>query len=404
VLSFLLRDEFLTRERVRLWSLGMLLTAVAVVVFFLATAHGLNDLKGRPLGTDFSDVYAAGQLARDGAPAHVYDPAVHHRQEQAIFGHDTPFYGWHYPPFFLVLASALSALPYLVALGLWQLLTFAAYFLAMRALQRNGPSPQAVGDPVWLLVVVGFPAVLVNLLHGQNGFLTTALLAGGLALLDRRPLAAGILLGLMAYKPQFGVLIPLALAAGGKWRTFGAATATVLGLIALATLAFGVEIWPAFLASGHFSRTVVLEAGGTGFEKIQSVFSAVRFIGGPVGLAYGAQALAAVAVAAVVIHLWRNSANAAVKGAALCLGTLLVTPYSLDYDLMLLAPAIALLAGDGRARGFRKGELLLLGGLWILPAGARALASGTHIVIAPVLIAAALVFAWRRADSRFERF
>lgn len=402
MLSFLLRGEFLTRERVRLWSLGMLLTAVAVVVCLLATSHGLNDIKGRPLGTDFSDVYAAGQLARYGAPQKVYDPVVHHHQEQAIFGPDTPFYGWHYPPFFLVLASALSALPYLAALGLWQALTFAAYLMAMRALLRNGPVPMR--DPVWLLVAIGFPAVLVNVLHGQNGFLTTALLAGGLALLDRRPIVAGILFGLMAYKPQFGVLLPLALAAGGKWRTFGAATATVLALIALATLSFGIEIWPAFLASGHFSRTVVLEAGGTGFMKIQSVFSAVRLAGGPVGLAYAAQALVAVAAAAVVLYLWRTSTNAAAKGAALCLGTLLATPYSLDYDLMLLAPTIALLVSDGRARGFQKGELLLLGALWILPAVARTFAGGTHIVIAPVLIATALVFAWRRADSRFERF
>src|SRR4029077_20364009 len=78
-------------------------------------------------------------------------------------------------------------------------------------------------DPLWLLLALAFPAVLINVGHGHNGFLTAALLGGGLVVLDRRPLPAGILFGLMAYKPQFGLMIPIALAAGGYWRSFAAA-------------------------------------------------------------------------------------------------------------------------------------------------------------------------------------
>ena len=65
--------------------------------------------------------------------------------------------------------------------------------------------------------------------------------------------------------------------------------------------------------------------------------------------------------------------GAGYKGAALCLGALLATPYRLDYDLMLLAPAIALIAAEGVARGFLPYERLALALLWITPVAARTL-------------------------------
>ena len=122
-----------------------------------------------------------------------------------------PFYGWHYPPFFFAIALAVAALPY--ALGL--------VALAGRELCRlsRGASARSCRARETLLVAAAFPAVLVNIGHGQNGFLTAALLGGALLLLDRRPWLAGVLIGLLAYKPQFGVLIPIALLAGRRWST-----------------------------------------------------------------------------------------------------------------------------------------------------------------------------------------
>ena len=115
--------------------------------------------------------------------------------------------------------------------------------------------------PVWLLLAVAYPAVFVNLGHGHNGFLTAALMGGALVHLDRRPWLAGILFGLLAYKPQFGLMIPLVLVVTGRWRTIAAAAATVLALAAATTLVFGVDVWTAFLEGTRFTRIVVLEAG-----------------------------------------------------------------------------------------------------------------------------------------------
>ena len=81
---------------------------------------------------------------------------------------------------------------------------------------------------LWLLLALAFPSVLINVGHGQNGFLTAALLGGALVVLDRRPLVAGILLGLLVYKPQYGLMLPIVLAVSGRWRCFAAAAATVV--------------------------------------------------------------------------------------------------------------------------------------------------------------------------------
>ena len=114
--------------------------------------------------------------------------------------------------------------------------------------------------------------------------LTAALVGGALAILDRRPIVAGILFGLMAYKPQFGLMIPVVLAASGRWRTFSSAVATVALLAAAATLVFGWQVWHAFLESTHFTRLVVLEQGDPGWYKMQSVFAWARMWGAPIPL------------------------------------------------------------------------------------------------------------------------
>jgi len=368
--------DWLTGERLRLMPFAVLIMSVFAIVYVVATSDGLNDYQGRPLGSDFSNVYAAGSLVHDGHAEAAYDWRQHHAREQVIFGARTPFYGWHYPPFFLFVAGALATLPYPIALLVWQIATLVLYLIAMRAIVLSSP-PAAKTDLktwMWLLPTLAFPAVLVNLGHGQNGFLSAALIGGALALLERRPVVAGLLFGLMAYKPQFGCMIPFALVAGGQWRAFAAAGVTVAALALITTLVFGIGVWNAFLDSLHLSRTIVLEEGGTGWHKIQSVFSWVRAWGGSIGLAYAAHGAVALAVAVALVRLWRSEAAYPLKAAALALATVIATPYSLDYDLMMLAPTIAFLTVHGLRRGFAPWEISALALLWLVPLLARSFA------------------------------
>jgi hypothetical protein len=381
---------WLTRERIRLVALAVLAASVLGLAFLLATSDGRNDHQGRPLGTDFANVYAAGTYVLEGDAVAAFDPPRQHARERVIFGDQTPFYGWHYPPFFLFVAAVLALLPYGLALLVWQGATLGLYLAAIRTvLVASAPSlMREKTGRLWLLLALAFPAVFVNMGHGHNGFLTAALLAFALVELDRRPLAAGVLFGLLAYKPQFGLMIPLVLLATGRWRTFVAAAATVAGLIALATLAFGPEVWRAFFTFARYTREVVLEEGNTGWHKIQSIFSWVRMWGGAVPLAYAVQGVATAALAVAVVWVWRSKAAYALKAAVLCLAAILATPYSLDYDMMVLALAIAFLAAHGLAHGFAPFEKTGLALLWLAPLFARSIA---EIALVPLGAAAMLV-------------
>jgi hypothetical protein len=440
---------WLTRERVRLVALAVLAASAIGFVWLVATSDGLNDVRGRPLGTDFANVYAAGNYVLEGRPALPFDSASQHAREKEIFGPATPFYGWHYPPFFLFVAAPLALMPYALALAVWQGVTFALYLWAVFAILHTGgpylplqgggrsfsqgendrvgvaawnedqPPPAALRastsplqggvswrehgqlarrDHLWLLLAAAYPAVFVNLGHGHNGFLTAALLGGALVLLDRRPWLAGILFGLLAYKPQFGLMIPLVLVVTGRWRAIAGAAATVAMLIVAATLAFGVEVWTAFVDGARFTQAVVLEAGNTGWHKIQSIFAWARMWGAPVPLAYAVQALATVAVAVALAWLWRSRADFALKASALAIASLLATPYSLDYDLMVLAPAIAFLAAHALGHGFRPWEATATAALWLVPLVARSVAEATLIPLAvPAMLAVFILILHRAA-------
>src|SRR5271169_5490965 len=97
--------DWLTAARIRGYSLILVAICAAAMVGWIAVSDGLIDRNGKPIGTDFSNVYAAGTLTWQGRPAEAYEPARQHDAERAVFGgREVPFYGWHYPPFFFVIA------------------------------------------------------------------------------------------------------------------------------------------------------------------------------------------------------------------------------------------------------------------------------------------------------------
>jgi alpha-1,2-mannosyltransferase len=401
--AILRNGDWITRERVWLVAFTLLAASLAGLLYLVVTAHGLVDRQGRPLGTDFSSFYAAGSYVLDGRPEAPFNLAQQHAREQQIFGAGTPFYSWFYPPFFLFIAGVLALMPYGVALAVWQLVTLGFYLLTIKAILRpisdKDRESNVFSGPLWLLLALAFPAVLVNVGHGQNGFLTAALLGAGLVQLDRRPFIAGVLFGCLAYKPQFGLMIPLVLAASGRWRTFGGAVATVALLAAATLVIFGVRVWPAFLDSTRFARLVALEQGDVGWYKIQSVFAWARMWGAPVPLAYVLQGALDLAVAASLVRFWRITvAPHALKAAGLCVGAILATPFALDYDMIVLGPAIAFFAVDGLTRGFGPWEKTTLAMVWLAPLAARSVAQLTLIPLGVLAMLAMFVVVLRRAE------
>ena len=334
---------FFTRERVLIGAGTLAAWILLPVVYVMMTLETIYDSRGWPVGVDFGQVWAAGIMALRGDAAAVYDFAAHYAVQQELFGENAPYLLWLYPPNHLMVAGALATLPYLVALTLWMGLTLMVWMAAVRAIVPGLPA---------LLVALAFPAVLMNLGYGQNGFLTAGLLGLALALLDRRPVLAGIFIGLLAYKPHFGMLIPIVLMLSGRWTVFLSAAATVCALGAVTTAIFGADIWFAFIEATQGTREEVLEIGLAGWQRLQSIFAAVRNLGGPVELAYAAQALVALFCLASVSWLWWSRADQDLKSAGLAAAALLTTPYVLDYDHMVMGVAYAFLIRYGMRHGF----------------------------------------------------
>lgn len=403
IATHLAQGSWLTRERMR--NIAVILVVVSLLgAFFLwFTANGKVDAQGRPLGTDYANIYVAGLQVHEGHAADVFDPALQNAREQAFFHDDIPFYGWHYPPFFLFVAALLALMPYGLSLLVWQGVTFALYLLTTRRLcfgaLSEAKEAMAPHGRLVTLFVAAYPAVFINFGHGHNGFLSAALLGGALYFLRHRPILAGVLIGLLSYKPQFGLLVPLVLMATGRWKAFAAATVTVLALIALTTVVYGLSVWEAFFAFSEFSRTVVLEQGGAGWFKIQSIFSWVRMWGGSVGAAYAVHGAILLVVAVATVWLWRSSAAFALKAAALCIASAVATPYVMDYDLMIIAPAIACWVGHGMQHGFIRWEKTTIAALWLMPYFARVVTQYTYVPLGVLTLGVALVMLVCRAKS-----
>src|SRR5437763_3376238 len=199
------------------------------------------DENGLGIPTDFVNVWSAGQLVLDGHPALAYDWDIQKQVQVAVLGQSYPGnFAWHYPPPFLFVATLLAHFPYSVAFIGWAAISFVPYLAVMRAI---------VGRTFGLLLAAAFPVVLTNTLVGQNGFLTASLIGGTLYLMPARPVLAGICLGLLSYKPQYGLLFPLVLIAAAEWTVLVTAAMVAAVIAAVSWLAFATESWQAFFHS-----------------------------------------------------------------------------------------------------------------------------------------------------------
>jgi arabinofuranan 3-O-arabinosyltransferase len=332
------------------WLLIIFNAALIAAMYF---AHlWLFDSSGRPIATDFVNVWAAGKLALQGHPALAWDWDIQKQVQVEMLGQS--YIGnlnWHYPPLFLFIAMFLAHFSYSAGLLGWAVASFVPYMAMMRAV---------VGRPFGLIVGAAFPVVLANTVVGQNGFLTAALFGGTLVLMPTRPVLSGICLGLLSYKPQYGLLFPLVLIAASQWTAFVSAAGATAALALLSWIAFGTDSWQAFFHGiPAFSQAVFTEGGATWF-KLQSVFGLVRTLGGSEHLAWIFQWIMSGTVTISLVLVWRSRADYMLKAAALAAGTLLVTPYLFLYDLMTLAVPVGLLLRIGLASGFQRVELIAL--------------------------------------------
>jgi len=384
-----LRDaDWLTRERATAYCRILFVVTFVAAVVWIGLARDGVDRAGK-LGTDFVGFWTASQIALAGHPPDVYDIATHQAAQTALFPGNAGYVAFFYPPVFLLICLPLATLPYFWSLCLWLGATGFACWRVVRAW---------LGEAFGALPILAFPAMLSNLGHGQNAFLSAALFGGGALMLDARPILAGLCLGALVYKPHLGVVIPIALIAARRWRALWAAAASALGLCLAALAVLGADAWRAFLAAAPLAR-LALEQNSVGNEKMQSVFAGVRLLHGGLALAYSAQFVATLAVCWALIELQRRWFRSRAEGPAMIAAALLASPFLLDYDLVLLAVPLAWLAREGCRAGFRPWEKSALAAGFILPAVSRSIAGHVGLPLAPVVIAAVMILVLRRASE-----
>jgi alpha-1,2-mannosyltransferase len=377
-------------RRMRDYPMMVLAIFLLAAIGLVWTSASLVDATGKPLGYDFITFWAASDLTLQGRPEAAFDHAQALAvQQTAVTGSEVVFF-WHYPPTFQLLAAPLAFLPYLPSYLAFAALGYAAYLFALRPLVRQ-PRP--------LLLLAAFPAAVFCFYHGQNSTYSAALLGCAVWLSerkDRKALLAGVCIGLLAYKPQLGVLAPLAFAAAGQWRLFAVAAVTSLGFCAIATLVLGPGLWMVFASNFPFVKELV-ETGALPWAKMPSAWVFARMLGAPETAAYVLQGLVALTAAGVVAFVWRTCGMTRLSWAVLISATLMVPHYLFDYELTLLAIPCAILASDMAERGATRAEKLTLLAVVALCGFIAPLTSAAHVQVGFPMLAAILWLSARRA-------
>jgi hypothetical protein len=314
------------------------------------------DVQGYMVGRDFVNAWVGAKLAWTSDPGAFFGIKAYTRLLADTFYPGFPFHIWSYPPHILLFIWPFAFLPYLTAYVLYCLFGWLLYVAVVSDGDRRADH---------LLLIAFAPAVTVNIWTGQNGFLVAVLLFGGLLQLDRRPVLAGVMFGLLSIKPQLGLLLPLVLVLMGRWRTIVSAAATVAALVAATTAIWGTQVWAAYWYDAMPTQSrVVLEGFSSYMVHMPTAFMNAKTMWLPVWAAASIQAVAsAVTVAAVVWTFWRKR-DADLSLALLITATFTVTPYAFNYDMVLFSGVIVRLMD--RADNDRWDYALMLL-VWVTP-------------------------------------
>lgn len=334
---------------------------------------------------DFGVFWTASTMLWRGDVLLLFDPDTYRAALLDVMGPSFGYLPFPYPPHSLFFLAPLKLFPYLIALAIWLAIGFAAVIAALW--QRI--------DQRWVMLVALLlcPASTMNMAAGQNGFLSAALLCGGLLQLDKRPVLAGILFGLLSYKPQLGLIIPLLLMTAGHWRAFWAASVTVVLMVAASAALFGIEAWQIYLTKSGPMQLHVAQYWVGRFQFMSpTYFMAGRLLGLELWQAWAMQAASTVLTLACTVWIFRQpGVPHRLKCAIAMLAVFLVSPYALTYDLIIISAAILLGAQCFQPKWW---EGAVCGMAWLLPA----LTLPPGMPIGPIVITMVFLIYLRRAE------
>lgn len=361
--------------------------AVFAVVFeigYFINTHPPFDALGYLIGRDFVNSWMGARAAVAGNPAAWFDFETYNTALRALFGAEFPEHNWSYPPHLLLFTWPFAFLSYLPAYAVWCAAGYAIYLLtaSVFAQQRSH-----------LLLFALAPAALVNVFAGQNGFFTASLLIGGLMLMDRRPVIAGILFALLTVKPQLGLLVPLMLLLTARWRCLIAASASTIALVGVAAAIFGPQVWTDYVKVAMPMQQIVLTHGSGIFPAMMpTAFMNARIANLPLEWCWAIQGVVSMAALAAVVWTFRMRRDRTLSLALFVTASFLVTPYAFNYDMVVFTFIVAMIR-DHKASTMKDHRLALA--VWTLPVTTILLGLANIPVSSLVLMAFAARLLWR---------
>lgn len=331
--------------------------ATASVLYMLAFAGGVilviesGLVGGAAQQFDFVAFWAAAKLALAGDPIAAFDQEAL-RQFQAL-PPDAPKGNmfWFYPPALQFLFVPFGMMPYWAGWLVFNVLAMAVFAVALW--------PAARTVPLGRNLVIGAPIVIIVFRLGQLSLLWAGTLALALRALERgRPALAGLLIALLSLKPQLGILIPVALAAGGHWKVVIWAFVGTLVVHGLPTLFVGLEYWEAFIDRVRFA-TQTMQTDVARWDLMVTPYAFLRLLGVDHQGAILGQLATTALLALCVASAWKGRrTDRNLSAAILFLAIPAATPYAYYYELALCIPAAILLVHAGF--GARVNERILL--------------------------------------------
>jgi hypothetical protein len=233
----------------------------------------------------------------------------------------------------------LASMRYLASLAVWSAITIALYFACCGALLRHCPMLIGRKREVALLLTAS-PALWQLVVHGQNSIVALAAVTIGWLCLKRgRPFVSGLAFGLLFYKPQLAVALAVALALTGRWQVLAGMASSAAAQLGAAAMFLGAD------AIEAYGRMVIrLPQLAPALEpKPFLLHSFHSFFSGIAPLAPYAVLLSVVCSAAVLVRVirhWRSMRDPDLSFALLLIATVLISPHTSVYDLVLLTPSL----------------------------------------------------------------
>lgn len=395
-----LKDQTDPRLKIKLADFVFLAISSAICLlllawYYVASRSGFEpDPSSLIVGRDFINMYVGGGLIADGNVAPLYSQNDYTRVIREMYGEDYPVHNWSYPPTLFWPAMLFSQFEYYLSLSLWILFGASLMLLTTRVLGLN---------PIWALVIFLSPAGVLNLVAGQNGYVTAALMTLAFAFAAQRPAISGLNWAILTMKPHLGLVALPLLFFNRQWRVIIFGGTAFLLLVGSTLVVWGVEPWKQFLSYTTRQQRVVLENwDGLMYFIVPTGFMQGRLWGIEISSSYILHAL----IAGVGTWLaWRAWPDRATELRRLLtwfvVTTFLILPYSFLYDLVVFQIVLVLWIKDPEALFILKPSTsrILWKLFWMLPFLSFSVADTTSIQIGPIVFAFML---WRLGSGELK--